>query len=190
MESKRKVIKTNEEFKVISDPYRMKILSVVAGSEEGMTVKMIATELNEVPAKVHYHVKKLIAADILMLDHTEEINGITAKYYIAKYTDFEIGIDEAQNDKMKKIQIDNVTKLLVDQIDSFKEDVINRANKVKQLEPKEKSHDGFFSTPTLYMTKEDMISFQKDYTELVKKYAKKDTEKDKYSALFGIITKQ
>ncbi len=37
--------------------------------------------MGEVPAKVHYHVKKLESAGILKLQHTKEINGIVAKFY-------------------------------------------------------------------------------------------------------------
>lgn len=54
------------------------------------TVKQIADKLGEVPANIHYHVKKLEKSNIVSLDHTEEIRGIIAKYYKPTAERFEI----------------------------------------------------------------------------------------------------
>lgn len=192
MEDFIKLIKTNDEFKLISDPYRMKILDTMAVNDGPMTVKMIATELNEVPAKVHYHVKKLLAADILNLDHTEQINGITAKYYKVKYTHFQIDMDDAQTDKMKEIQVDNVTKLVLSKIDAFRDDFVQRAKDIK-LQPdayKNKEEDGFISKVDLYLTAEEMDEYRTEINNITKKYHKKDPNKKRYSTFVGIIAKK
>lgn len=76
-----KVLKTIEDIRAFSDPYRMQILDLFNRFDQPATVKQIADELGEVPAKVHYHVKKLESAGILRLVYTREINGILAKYY-------------------------------------------------------------------------------------------------------------
>lgn len=58
------------------------------------TVKQIADKLGEVPANIHYHVKKLEKFDVVRLHHTEEIRGIVAKYYKPTAERFEIQCTE------------------------------------------------------------------------------------------------
>lgn len=79
--------------KAYSDPYKIKILQTYYKLNQPATVKQIADYMGEVPAKVHYHVKKLEAVGILKLMHTREINGITAKYYQPMAKHFDISQD-------------------------------------------------------------------------------------------------
>ncbi len=64
--------------------------------------------MGEVPAKVHYHVKKLESAGILKLQHTKEINGIVAKFYQPTARSFKIENNEIGdftfNNKMNQVQ--------------------------------------------------------------------------------------
>lgn len=76
-----KVLTTLDEIKSFSDPYRIIIMKHFFRLKRPATVKQIADEMGDVPAKVHYHVKKLVASGLLKLNHTKEINGILAKYY-------------------------------------------------------------------------------------------------------------
>lgn len=76
-----KVLTTMEEVKTYSDPYRLQILNVFHRLGKPATVKEVADELGELPAKVYYHVKKLEKVGLLSLVETREINGIIAKYY-------------------------------------------------------------------------------------------------------------
>ena len=101
-----KHLKTLEEIRAISDPYRYKILNCFYKIGEPITVKQLADELGEVPAKVHYHVKKMEKAGLLTLVHTKEINGIIAKYYepTARHFRIEGKETEGMNDlKAKRI---------------------------------------------------------------------------------------
>ncbi len=76
-----KTLTSMKEIKAFSDPYRMMIMNQYYKLARPATVKQIADEMGEVPAKVHYHVKKLESVGILKLKHTKEINGIIAKFY-------------------------------------------------------------------------------------------------------------
>lgn len=67
--------------KAYSDPFRMMILKSYFKINRPATVKQISDEMKEVPAKIHYHVKKMVASGILKLCFTKEVNGITAKFY-------------------------------------------------------------------------------------------------------------
>lgn len=63
-----------------------------------MTVKEIADELGEVPAKVYYHVKKLEAIQVLYVEHTRLVNGIVAKYYDFTTDTFSLSPDSPVGD--------------------------------------------------------------------------------------------
>ncbi|WP_410771806.1 ArsR/SmtB family transcription factor [Fontibacillus sp. BL9] len=76
-----KELKTLEEIRIYSDPYRIQIMNEFQKAGRPATVKEIADSLHEVPAKVHYHVKKLESIGLVSLVDTKLVNGITAKYY-------------------------------------------------------------------------------------------------------------
>ncbi len=92
-----KILTTLKEIKAFSDPYRMIIMKHYYTLAKPATVKQIADCMGEVPAKVHYHFKKLESVGILVLDHTEEINGIIAKYYEPTAKSFQIQNNEIGN---------------------------------------------------------------------------------------------
>ncbi|WP_211745817.1 helix-turn-helix domain-containing protein [Paenibacillus sp. Marseille-Q4541] len=98
-----KVLTTMEEIKTYSDPYRLKILHVFRRFGKPATVKEIADELGELPAKVHYHVKKLEKIGLLSLVDTKEINGIIAKYYAVFSGEIEIGQKNIEDDEVKDV---------------------------------------------------------------------------------------
>lgn len=79
---KEKILSTLEEIKVISDPFRFKILVLFNDNCASLTVKQMSVKLNEVPSKVHYHVKELERIGILEIVETKEKGGIIEKYYL------------------------------------------------------------------------------------------------------------
>ncbi|MDT8715131.1 helix-turn-helix transcriptional regulator [Clostridium sp. 19966] len=78
---KRKILTTIDEIRAYNDPYRLKIFVEFSRFGGPATCKEIADILGEVPAKIHYHIKKMEKAGILVLAYTKNINGIIAKYY-------------------------------------------------------------------------------------------------------------
>ena len=88
-------LKTMNEIKIISNPIRMRVLRNYYAIAKPATVKQMAVYMGEVPANIHYHVKKLVEINVLELDHTESINGITAKFYVP--TAKSIKIDDENN---------------------------------------------------------------------------------------------
>lgn len=123
------------EIKAFSDPYRMIIMKHYYNLGKPATVKQIADIMSEVPAKVHYHVKKLESTGILKLDHTKEINGIVAKFYEPTAKSFkilnsEIG-DFTFNNKLNPSQetasdtYDNSKSVFIENITTKKDDMLN-----------------------------------------------------------------
>lgn len=75
------VLEKASDIKIFLDPFRSRIMRVMKDAGRPMTVKEIADEIGVVPAKVHYHVKKLESIGVLHVEHTKVVNGIVAKYY-------------------------------------------------------------------------------------------------------------
>jgi predicted ArsR family transcriptional regulator len=120
-----KVLTTMQAIKAYSDPFRMIILKTYYKFSRPATVKQISDEMNEVPAKVHYHVKKLLESDLLKLVHTKEINGILAKFYepTAKY--FEIEHDNFRSAEMESLNANVSHKDVVEVFDDHKKIVVD-----------------------------------------------------------------
>ncbi|WP_108722212.1 ArsR/SmtB family transcription factor [Gorillibacterium timonense] len=88
-----KILSTIEEFKAISDPYRMQIIQLFGSAKKPQTVSELAVQLGDSPAKVHYHIKKLEKAGIVSIVETKEVNGILAKYYRPTAESFHVDKD-------------------------------------------------------------------------------------------------
>lgn len=165
-------IESDDEIKIFSDPYRMRIINAYIKAGDPMTVKGVADMMGEVPAKVHYHVKKLISIDILALDHTKIINGITAKYYRLTTDSFRVAY---QNTSDQKALFDSTTNMILSVVDEFKTDIVNNADYIKSEKPKEEdAKNGFFTKETLYLSKTDYNDFESELTALYKKYKIKE----------------
>ncbi|MDN4524559.1 ArsR/SmtB family transcription factor [Fictibacillus fluitans] len=65
--------------KIFSDPRRLRILHLA--SEQPITVKQLAAELNEHPSRLYYHVKKLEDAELLAVAETKQLGNLVEKYY-------------------------------------------------------------------------------------------------------------
>jgi hypothetical protein len=189
MNENMRVIQTNEEFKIFADPYRMKIIDVYSEKGTPMTVKMVADFLNEVPAKVHYHVQKLLRIKILELDHIKVINGINAKYYILKHTSFKIDIKDDSSPKMKEFQIDATQRVILKHLDTFKNDVIARATVAKTGENIE-SEEGFISQRNLYLSDEEIQELKTFVFNFTANHSTIDESKTKYTFIAGTFMKE
>jgi len=186
-----RVISTNEEFKIFADPFRMKIIDTYSEQDKPLTVKMVADLLHEVPARVHYHIQKLIKIEILFLDHIQVINGINAKYYLLKDSSFKIDIIKDSSPKMKSFQVDATITMLLKTIDMFKTDIIKRGETVKNNPKKEdKARDGFLSKKNIYLSDEDLEVLRKMVFNYIQSHSKVDNTKTKYSMLAGIFQKE
>lgn len=105
---KLKRITKPQEIKVISDPFRMKIISLFSINKEPLTVKQMADKLVEVPSRVHYHVKMLEKIEVMEIVETKEKSGIVEKYYLPTAEEFKIdnAIKTSKNDIYEEEQDD------------------------------------------------------------------------------------
>ena len=173
-----KKLSTIEEIRALSDPYRIQILNTIKKNARPTTVKQIADEMGEVPAKVHYHVKKLEKLDILRLAHTEAINGIIAKFYEPTARKFEIHNPELDSELSKHF-INHAHKFVENLFNDSKKIFIDQLRKSdeKNDDKEKKTNEGNLSSSNLYLTKEEYQALVKYIEKLCEKHDKKDNNR-------------
>lgn len=72
-------IENLEQVKAIADPLRIQILWETF--DEAKTGKMIGDILNMAASKIHYHLRELEKNGLVVVEKTEEKNGIVQKFY-------------------------------------------------------------------------------------------------------------
>lgn len=182
-------ISTEEELKILSDPFRLRIISAYVEHEKPLTVKGCADIINEIPSKVHYHIKKLIKIGILALDHIEVINGINAKYYYLPKTSFELKIEDTTSAGMEK-NLDLLTNVSISQIENFRMDFINSMQTAIKDKVESKYDVGYVSTSHLYLSEEEHDELQKMVFDFIVGKQAFDSNKRKYSYLLGVARKK
>ncbi|WP_105614174.1 winged helix-turn-helix domain-containing protein [Vallitalea okinawensis] len=189
-----KNLTTLEEVKVFSDPYRMKILKCVLEANEPMTVKQMGVALGEKPSKVHYHVQKLVAVNILVLDHTENINGIIAKYYLPTAESFVIKMDDDVKKSVSKSDIEGIFGNVFDLAKEtfgfqiIKAEDYKKRHNLDKMPPSTKINGGV-SFESIYVTEEELKEINRYMMDVFKKYEKDDNQgnKKKCDLLFAYM---
>jgi len=77
MEEEIKV--TVDQLKILSDPTRLRILSLLFDGE--MTITQIASTIGMSPATVHHHITQLLSANLISHTKTEVKGNLVEKYY-------------------------------------------------------------------------------------------------------------
>jgi DNA-binding transcriptional regulator GbsR (MarR family) len=190
-------VKTKEELKVISDPFRMSIIKTFLKSDKSMTLKDVADILGVAPSKVHYHAKKIIAYDMLILDYTKEINGIIAKYYKSAYDSYQISYDELDENIDDKF-ISSTEEMVHKVIGEFSNTFVNRIKDKYEVAEKSKKEGkeididikGSLVNDSLFLTEDDYKVVLNEISAIFDRYNKRTEEKDKleYAFLLGSIS--
>lgn len=187
---KVKTLGTVEEIKAYADPYRLEILAEFKLLGKPATVKQVADKMNEVPAKIYYHVKKLEKAGILVLDHTEEINGIVAKYYKPVAQDFAINNKEV-NDSSRKVFRNEVAKTIQRIYRTSEKIFIGEIQSSRKDSEDSSDHSKGEVTckDVLYATEEEIEKMNAIISEFVSSHEKESTKQgvNKYHFFSSII---
>ena len=90
---------TKEQLDIYMNPQRLRILKVMDIHAAPMTCKQLSCTLGISASAVSHHLKRLENLGLVVLDHTESIHGIQAKYY--KHLPIEINMGNDRNDDLK-----------------------------------------------------------------------------------------
>jgi predicted transcriptional regulator len=186
-----RILKTPEEIKIMSDPLRMTIFKAFHRLNRPATAKQVADVLNLAPAKVHYHVQKLLGIGILILDHTEEINGIIAKFYRVTVDSFVIDYSNI-SDKVKSSVYSKSENLYISMFNDFRDSFIDNIRKKveNQTPPTAENRAGFLLHNKMNLNQKDYEAFYQELTSLFEKYAdaaNKPLDGEEYQILCSAI---
>lgn len=173
-------LKTLEDIRIYSDPYRLQILDTFKQLNHPATMKEVADTMGEVPAKVYYHAKKLESIGLLQLADTKVINGITAKYY--KPFDGAIHIKQSYfDDSLKQVALTETEKLLSNLYDESKKRFLKSS--------RSESSSGQLSSDHVYLTAQEAEEFQKWVTAFLKNHQTRTSEDSKPYEIFVTLAK-
>lgn len=180
----RKILSGIDEVKVYSDPYRLEILEVFYKADKPLTVKQVASSMDQTPAKVHYHVKKMEKANLLELIYTKEVNGIIAKYYEPTARIFIV--DGNYNKENSLVIRNNLERVVVQEFDNAKENFLEGLRTCED----NKTFTGTLGSEKIYLTDDEFQEIKNMIQEFCndKKYFIEDkNNKKKYQYLFSIM---
>jgi len=80
---------TVDQLKVLSDPSRLRILTLLL--ERDMSISGIAKSLDLTPATVHHHINQLLQAKLIEVSKTEIRGNLVEKYYRMPWTGIDSG---------------------------------------------------------------------------------------------------
>ncbi|WP_349671785.1 helix-turn-helix domain-containing protein [Lacrimispora sp.] len=95
-------LSTKKELEIYMNPVRQNLLRLLERSKLPMTPKQLSQKMDISPSSVQHHIKKLESLGVITLDHTENINGITARYYCPTYVNVRIGLDHPDDTQLQK----------------------------------------------------------------------------------------
>ncbi|WP_458126461.1 helix-turn-helix domain-containing protein [Paenibacillus sp. Z3-2] len=148
------------------------------------TVKEIADQMGEVPAKVHYHVKKLEKIGLLTIVSTREINGIIAKYYEPFTGEIHLRHEEEdkENSPLKQVFRSETLKLLNEMFEQSRQRFMHQAENEDRM---------FLSDITLYATREEVEQLYKKIIKLCEPYTAKENHQGEHEVfqLFSALSK-
>ncbi len=144
---------TNEaDIKLLSDPYRIRILDTFKSFGRPATVKQVADRLGDTAAKVTFHVRKLIGLGLLTLDHTEMINGIVAKFYVLAYETIHVEPKDASSTVEFRPMLDTLLRMLQQDLNNLSAP---------------QAHHSLLSHETVYLTDAEALAYREAMMALV-----------------------
>jgi DNA-binding transcriptional ArsR family regulator len=186
MADKVRVLQTEEEIKIFTDPYRNRIIKAFSESPVPLTVTQTAEIMGEVPANVYYHLKKLLKIDILELDYIKVIKGINAKYYRLTNESYRLStpVQPASKSAADK-QMKRIKDLIYSEVDEFRKEI----DSIPQFDPASDIPKGIFGKRDIYLSEDDFKELSNYVNTFMAEKMLKDDSKQKYSVLLGLFIK-
>ena len=159
-------IATIEQLRAVADMLRIRIIDHLL--ERPMTVTQLGEALGEAPAKIHYHVRELEKAGLLVLVETREKGGILEKYYqpIARRMDVKKDLLSAP--------LDEVTLTISGWLDQIRDGFLRAYREGLQLHDEQQKEEQLrgltFAFTRLYLTSEELQQLTRQLEEFCKPF--------------------
>lgn len=90
-------ITTREQLDIYMNPQRQRLLREMQVMARPVTCKQLAEAMGISASSVTHHMKKLETLGLVELDHTEQVRGITARYYVRSDALVELKPEEGED---------------------------------------------------------------------------------------------
>lgn len=154
-----------KQIRALNDPYRQEILSRIRLLGKPSTAKEIAVSMNEAPSKVNYHLKVLEKYNFVEIDHTDNINGIIAKYYKLTVHQYKFHGKGEHRTKEKDAEF---ISMVENMYDNAKINYINSIMQSLDKDDEESDSAGQLSTGKFYFNNEDIEEINAAFKRLSK----------------------
>lgn len=177
-------VKTDADVKIVFEPIRKRIMLTYLKTGEALTSKDVADRIGEAPAKVNYHIKKLVDYGALYLHNTKEINGIIAKYYKCEYDLILFKGGELSNEVYLS-QSSLLEEIYERVVREFREDLHNHLQMVAMSEGNVQREIAS-QRHIMYMTKAEQAAFIEAVESMIHQYTTVDESKEAFSILHAM----
>jgi DNA-binding transcriptional ArsR family regulator len=147
------LVEAPEKIKAFTDPLRMRVLRILC--ERAATNQQIADSLNEPHAKVLYHVRFLLDAELIKLVDTQIKGGNVEKYYRAVARTFDIHPAE--------IDVERDVALATSALDTLRHELLASLNAYPE-------EDGHIWTRRAFLSPERAAEFLKRLQTLLDEF--------------------
>jgi DNA-binding transcriptional ArsR family regulator len=162
------LIETLGQARAFLDPLRMRVATLL-GKEEA-TAKQVADRLGEKAARVHYHVREMFKAGLVVLVRESPKGGILEKYYRAIARSFVVdpalltgGAEEPEQKAPEKLGLATLT--------SIGRLIAQDAAALGAIEdPSARRYLVTLQYGGLWLTEEEILELRKEYVALLERY--------------------
>lgn len=104
-ENRTVAISEPEQLDVYLNPQRQRIMHEMAVVARPVTCKQLADRLGVSASSITHHMKRLEAIGVVHVDHTEQVRGITARYWTAPPTSVDIRMERKDDFQEEKVAL-------------------------------------------------------------------------------------
>lgn len=177
-------LRNEKEIRTVLNPYSIRILQIYRDHKEPLTVKQVATIMDEVHGKVYYYVKKLFDLGLLYITKTEVLKGITLKYYKRTYDIVYYSMDNI--DIMRDFHNSALPYVFDSCMKGFQYDLQSSLQRF-DLPNQEMKYDPTITKEYVYLSKEEYEEVNNMIDEYMLAHRDKKPHKELFAFLYGNV---
>lgn len=185
------ILSTKKDLETYMNPCRQNILREMGKAGEPVTPKYLSDRVGVSPSSIQFHLKKLEDLGLVDLHHTEQIRGITARFFAL--TDVDVSIGGHLNDyrEEREIVLENMVRNIFDGCCKTMRNSFKNVQGMSLNEAAEKSSSDIL-TGISFLTDKEAADLQKIIQNYLAAHSKKrpDTHPWEYGILAYKMTQE
>lgn len=165
------LLTTKKELEIYMNPNRQAILREMGRAGEPVTPKFLSDRLGISPSSVQFHLKKLEELGIVSVNHTEQIRGITARFFCINDVDVSIGAHLEDNREEREILLENIVHNVFEGCRKALRTL--RGKTIESIEEADGDIPGDIMTGISFLTDEEAAQLRKQVQDYLAVHSKK-----------------